>query len=67
MELIDHLKSLNFNLLTGIKSIDLSTFHTSMHHKKLKTNLYIHSSHKTANTYSARSSLNKWDQSDVDP
>ena len=48
-ELLDHLKSPNFNLITNIKSFDFSTLYTTIPHQKLKNRLatiirnsYIH-------------------------
>ena len=38
-ELLDHLKSLNFNLITNIKSFDFSTLCTTIPHQKLKSRL----------------------------
>ena len=38
-ELLDHLKSPNFNLITNIKSFDFSTFYTAIPHQKLKGRL----------------------------
>ena len=38
-ELLDHLKSQNFNLITNIKSFDSSTFYTIIPHQKLKSRL----------------------------
>ena len=38
-ELLDHLKSPNFNLITNIKSFDFSTLYTTIPHKKLKSRL----------------------------
>ena len=38
-ELLDHLKSLNFNLITNIKSFDFSTLYTTILHQKLKSGL----------------------------
>ena len=38
-ELLDHLKSPNFNLITNIKSFDFSTLYTTIPHKKLKNML----------------------------
>ena len=38
-ELLDHLKSPNFNLITNIKSFDFSTLYTTIPHQKLKTRL----------------------------
>ena len=38
-ELLDHLKSPNFNLITNIKSFDFSTLDTTIPHKKLKSRL----------------------------
>ena len=38
-ELIDHLKSPNFNLITNIKSFDFSTLYTAIPHQKLKSRL----------------------------
>ena len=35
-ELLDHLKSPNFNLITNIKSFDFSTLYTTIPHQKLK-------------------------------
>ena len=49
LELLDHLKSPNFNLFTDIKSFDFSTFYTTTPHQKLTSRLatiiknsYIH-------------------------
>ena len=38
-ELLDHLKSPNFNLITNIKSFDFSTIYTTIPHQKLKSRL----------------------------
>ena len=38
-ELLEHIKSLNFNLITNIKSFDFSTFYTTILHQKLKSRL----------------------------
>ena len=38
-ELLNHLKSPNFNLITNIKSFDLSTLNTTIPHQKLKSRL----------------------------
>ena len=38
-ELLDHLKSPNFNLITNIKSFDHSTLYTTIPHQKLKSRL----------------------------
>ena len=38
-ELLYHLKSPNFNLITNVMSFDLSTLHTTIHHQKLKSRL----------------------------
>ena len=38
-ELLDHLKSLNFNPITNIKSFDISTLYTTIPHQKLKSRL----------------------------
>ena len=38
-EILDHLKSPNFNLITNIKSFDLSTLYTTIPHQKLKSRL----------------------------
>ena len=38
-ELLDHLKSPNFNLVTNIKSFDFSTLYTTIPHQKLKSRL----------------------------
>ena len=38
-ELLDHLKSQNFNLITNIKSFDFSTLYTTIPHQKLKSRL----------------------------
>ena len=38
-ELLDHLKSPNFNLITNIKSFDFSTLYTTISHQKLKSRL----------------------------
>ena len=38
-ELLDHLKSPNFNLITDIKSFDFSTLYTTIPHQKLKSRL----------------------------
>ena len=38
-ELLDHLKSPNFNLITNIKSFDFSTLYTTIPHHKLKSRL----------------------------
>ena len=38
-KLLDHLKSLNFNLITNIKSFDFSTLYTTIPHQKLKSRL----------------------------
>ena len=38
-ELLDHLKSPNFNLITNIKSFDFSTLYTTIPHQKLKSRL----------------------------
>ena len=38
-ELIDHLKSPNFNLITNIKFFDFSTLNTTIPHQKLKSRL----------------------------
>ena len=38
-ELLDHLKSPNFNLITNIKSFDFSTLYTSIPHQKLKSRI----------------------------
>ena len=38
-ELLDHLKSPNFNLITTIKSFDFSTLYTTSPHQKLKSRL----------------------------
>ena len=38
-ELLDHLKSPNFNLITNIKSFDFSTLYTTSPHQKLKSRL----------------------------
>ena len=38
-ELLDHLKSPNFNIITNIKSFDLSALYTTMPHQKLKGRL----------------------------
>ena len=38
-ELLDHLKSPNFNLITNIKSFDFSTLYTTIPHQKLKNRL----------------------------
>ena len=35
-ELLDYLKSLNFNLITNIKYFDFSTLYTTIPHQKLK-------------------------------
>ena len=52
-ELLDHLKSPNFNLITNIKSFDFSTLYTTIPHQKLKSRLatIIRNSfiHKTGN------------------
>ena len=38
-ELLEHLKSPNFNLVTSIKSFVFSTFYTTIPHQKLKSRL----------------------------
>ena len=38
-ELLDHLKSPNFNLITNIKSFNFSTLYTTIPHQKLKSRL----------------------------
>ena len=38
-ELLDHLKSQNFNLFTNIKSLDFSTLYKAIPHQKLKHRL----------------------------
>ena len=38
-ELLDHLKSPNFNLITNTKSFDISTLYTTIPHQKLKNRL----------------------------
>ena len=38
-EVLDHLKSPNFNLITNIKSFDFSTLYTTIPHQKLKSRL----------------------------
>ena len=38
-ELLDHLKSPNFNLITNIKSFDFSILYTTIPHQKLKSRL----------------------------
>ena len=38
-ELLEHLKSTNFNNITSIKSFDFSTFYTTIPHDKLKSRL----------------------------
>ena len=38
-DLLDHLKSPNFNLITNIKSFDFSTLYTTIPHQKLKSRL----------------------------
>ena len=38
-ELLDHLKSPNFNLITNIKSFDFSTLYTTIPHQKLESRL----------------------------
>ena len=38
-ELLDHLKSPNFNLITSIKSFDFSTLYTTIPHQKRKSRL----------------------------
>ena len=38
-ELLDHLKSPNFNLFTNIKSFDFTTLYTTIPHQKLKNRL----------------------------
>ena len=38
-ELLDHLKSPNFNLITNIKSFDFLTLYTTIPHQKLKSRL----------------------------
>ena len=38
-ELLEHLKSPNFNLITSIKSFDFSTLYTTISHQKLKSTL----------------------------
>ena len=38
-ELLDHLKSPNFDLITNIKSFDFSTLYTTIPHQKLKSRL----------------------------
>ena len=38
-ELLDHLKSPNFNLITNIKSFDFSTLYATIPHQKLKSRL----------------------------
>ena len=38
-ELLDHLKSPNFNLITNIKSFDISTLYTTIPHQKLKSRI----------------------------
>ena len=38
-ELLEHLKSSNFNLITSIKSFDFSTLFTTIPHRKLKSRL----------------------------
>ena len=38
-ELLDHLKSQNFNFITNIKSFDFSTLYTTIPHQKLKSRL----------------------------
>ena len=38
-ELLDHLKSPNFNRITNIKSFDFSTLYTTIPHQKLKSRL----------------------------
>ena len=38
-ELLDHLKSLNFNLVTNIKSFNFSTLYTTIPHQKLESRL----------------------------
>ena len=40
-ELLDHLKSPNFTLITNIKSFDFSTLYTTIPHQKLKSRLAI--------------------------
>ena len=39
-ELLEHLKSPNFNHITSIKSFDFSTLYTTIPHDKLKNLLY---------------------------
>ena len=36
-EILDHLQSPDFNLITNIKSFDFSTLYTAIHHQKLKS------------------------------
>ena len=38
-ELLDHLKSSNFNIITNIKSFDFSNLYTTIPHQKLKSRL----------------------------
>ena len=38
-ELLDHLKSPNFSLITNIKSFDFSTLYTTIPHQKRKSRL----------------------------
>ena len=38
-ELLDHLKSPNFNRITNIKSFDFSTLYITIPHQKLKSRL----------------------------
>ena len=40
-ELLDHLNSPNFNLITNIKSFDFFTLYTTIPHQKLKSRLHV--------------------------
>ena len=57
-ELLNHLKSPNFNLITNIKSFNFSTLYTTIPHQKLKSRLatiirnsFIHKNGKWGYTY----------------
>ena len=63
-ELLDHLKSPKFNLITNIKSFDFSTLYTIIPHQKLKSRLatikrnsFIHKNGNRRYKYSLQSLL----------
>ena len=73
-ELLEHLKSPNFNHITSIKSFDFSTLYTTIPHDKLKSRLasIIRNSFNFKNRrYKYLVLVTKkhtlWGQSDVDP